>query len=120
MTTFRCGKCGCDEDTALCNYWPARVRDEVPACSACDPKIAKWHGQFPRIFGIFLVTPPPTNRSSDSLGGLVRRFNLAEVSLKIAEASESSTETSHGIPAVKFFSDDPVPTYKPLTGSPSN
>jgi hypothetical protein len=40
--------CHCVEDTALCHYWAARFREMPPLCSACDPKIAKWHGQFPQ------------------------------------------------------------------------
>ena len=48
MSFFRCSKCGCVENTALCNYWTARIRETVFLCSACDPKIAKWHGQFPQ------------------------------------------------------------------------
>jgi hypothetical protein len=49
MSFFQCDKCGCVEDTALCRYWSARVRQtSATLCSACDPNIAKWHGQFPR------------------------------------------------------------------------
>ena len=48
MSFFQCEKCGCVEDTALCHYWSARVRQTSTLCSACDPSIAKWHGQFPR------------------------------------------------------------------------
>jgi hypothetical protein len=48
MAFFRCVKCDCEEDTALCNYWTARLQEIPPVCSACDPKIGKWHGQFPR------------------------------------------------------------------------
>ena len=48
MSIFQCSSCGCGEDTALCHYWSARVRETTPVCSACDPKIAKWHDQFPR------------------------------------------------------------------------
>jgi hypothetical protein len=118
MATFRCGKCGCDEDTALCNYWSARVRDKLPVCSACDPKIAKWHGQFPRIFGVFLVVPSPANRSSDGLGGWVRRLSLAEAGPKLAQANEERTQTGQAMRSGTFFSDDPVPAYRPLTGSP--
>lgn len=56
MPLFRCDNCGCTENTALSNYW-TRGRDEhlrrieprPPAlCSACDPAIGAWHGQFPR------------------------------------------------------------------------
>ena len=48
MSFFRCSNCGCVEDTALCNYWAARIRDTPTLCSGCDCKIDKWHGQFPR------------------------------------------------------------------------
>jgi len=48
MSFFRCSNCGCVEDTALCNYWVARIRDTPTVCSGCDCKIGKWHGQFPR------------------------------------------------------------------------
>jgi hypothetical protein len=48
MAFFRCVKCGCEEDTALCNYWSAQLQEISPLCSACDPKIRKWHGEFPR------------------------------------------------------------------------
>ncbi len=48
MSLFRCSSCDCVEDTALCNYWPTRLRDAPLLCSACDPKIAKWHGRFPQ------------------------------------------------------------------------
>jgi len=36
------------EDTTLCKFWSARLRETPTLCSACDPKIGKWHGQFPR------------------------------------------------------------------------
>jgi hypothetical protein len=48
MSYFPCSQCGCVEDTALCHYWSARLRQLPPLCSACDPKIGKWHGQFPQ------------------------------------------------------------------------
>lgn len=50
MAFFRCEKCGCQEDTALCKYWSARIQETPPPCSACDPKIAKWHAEFPRKY----------------------------------------------------------------------
>ena len=74
MATFRCSKCGCDEDTALCNYWSARVRDILPVCSACDAKIGKWHGRFPRLFGTFSSHADPDKepaRGSRKLGRTV-------------------------------------------------
>jgi hypothetical protein len=30
------------------HYWSAKLRQTPMLCSACDPKIAKWHGQFPQ------------------------------------------------------------------------
>ena len=45
MSLFRCPKCGCAEDTALCHYWSARLRDTAPDC---DPNVGKWRGEFPR------------------------------------------------------------------------
>ena len=48
MAFFQCSNCGCAEDTTLCNYWSARLRDTPKLCSACDPRIDKWHGQFAR------------------------------------------------------------------------
>jgi hypothetical protein len=48
MSFFQCPKCLCAEDTALCHYWSARLRETTPVCSACDSKIGKWHGEFPR------------------------------------------------------------------------
>jgi hypothetical protein len=46
MPLFPCGKCNCIEDTALCHYWSARLRQKSALCSACDPTIGKWHGEF--------------------------------------------------------------------------
>jgi hypothetical protein len=48
MSFFKCRKCGCAEDTALCHYWSARLWETTPVCSACDPTVGKWHGEFPR------------------------------------------------------------------------
>ena len=48
MPLFACSKCNCVEDTALSHYWGARLRQRSPLCSACDPSIGKWHGEFPR------------------------------------------------------------------------
>ena len=46
MSLFKCSKCGCTENTALCRY---NYRgDEEPLCSECDPKIGKWHNCFPK------------------------------------------------------------------------
>jgi hypothetical protein len=48
MSLFECSSCGCVEDTFLCHYWSARLRQTEAICSACDPKVGKWHGEFPR------------------------------------------------------------------------
>jgi len=48
MSYFQCSKCGCVEDTALCHYWSAKLREMPVLCSACDPRIAKWHNEFPQ------------------------------------------------------------------------
>ncbi len=48
MPLFSCSRCNCVEETALCHYWSARLRLNSPLCSACDPAIGKWHGEFPR------------------------------------------------------------------------
>ena len=48
MALFPCSKCGCVEDTALCHFWSARLREMPTVCSACDPTIGKWHGEFPQ------------------------------------------------------------------------
>ena len=44
MPLFKCSKCGGVENTACSNYWAGAT-----LCSACDPKIGKWHGLFPRL-----------------------------------------------------------------------
>lgn len=48
MSLFQCAKCGCVENTAVCNYWGRfRKGEELEAlCSECDPDIGKWHGIF--------------------------------------------------------------------------
>jgi hypothetical protein len=108
MATFRCGKCGCHEDTALCNYWPDRVRDMLPVCSACDPRIEKWHGQFPRLFGVFLVTPSPTPRPREVLASLVGR---------LSEANHQQAGKTIAASIGTLYFDDPIPSYKPLAAS---
>jgi len=47
MSIFKCSKCGCAENTALCRYWLRK--EEEPLCSECDPKIGKWHNCFPKV-----------------------------------------------------------------------
>jgi hypothetical protein len=117
MATFRCGKCGCHEDTALCNYWSARVRDLLPVCSACDAKIGRWHGQFPRLFGAFLVTPRPTPSPREVLASSVRRLQMAEYGPDLEVAGRASERIA--APGDLFYFDDPIPGYLPLTASPT-
>jgi hypothetical protein len=109
MATFRCGKCGCDEDTALCNYWSDRVRDKLPVCSACDPRIAKWHGQFPRLFGVFLVTPKPKRSPTrEAFPSLVK---------SLADEGDQQAPRKVGAPRSASYFDDPIPRYTPLVAS---
>jgi hypothetical protein len=108
MATFRCSKCGCHEDTALCNYWSDRVRDLPPVCSACDPRIERWHGQFPRLFGVFLVTPSPVPRPREALASLVGR---------LAEANQPQARKEIAAVDGTAYFDDPIPSYKPLAAS---
>ena len=113
MATFRCSSCGCDDDSALCNYWSDRVRDIAPVCSACDPKIGKWHGQFPRLFGPFLMTPRPVARPREVLASLVRRLTQAEAAYSDTTPSDRPAKTGVPAPGDMFRFDDPVPAYKP-------
>lgn len=49
MPIFACRECGCIENTACCNYWwRTQMENKTALCSACDPKIGKWHGEFTR------------------------------------------------------------------------
>ena len=56
MGLFPCSKCGCVEDTALCHFWSAPLRETPTVCSACDPTIGKWHGEFPQELATDWVT----------------------------------------------------------------
>jgi len=48
MSLFKCEKCGCVENTALCRYW-LREKGEPALCSECDPTgKMKWHNCFPK------------------------------------------------------------------------
>lgn len=54
MSLFQCEACGCRENTATSGYW-FREKEGNPCagrklCSACDPSIGQWHGQFERVF----------------------------------------------------------------------
>jgi hypothetical protein len=118
MAAFRCSKCGCNDDTALCNYWSDRVRDVPPVCSACDPKIRKWHGQFARVFGTFLVKPRP-ERPREALASLVGRLRLEGVGQKGRGAAGGTLDLGDLIPSYELLFDDPIPSYKPLAASPA-
>jgi hypothetical protein len=118
MATFRCGKCGCHEDTALCNYWSARLREIQPVCSACDEKIGKWHGQFPRLFGAFLVMPGPTSSPRELLASSLRRLQLVEGGPPVKIVERSDLNEPVAVPGDLFRLDDPVPSYTSLTAAP--
>ncbi len=47
MSAFRCEKCGCIENTAVCGYW-WKEENKPALCSECDPEFGKWHGFFPK------------------------------------------------------------------------
>jgi hypothetical protein len=83
MSLFRCSKCGCEDDTALSNYWSARVKEMPAVCCACDPKIGKWHGEFPRKN----ETPKAPDRSGGAVKNLVGLTRLIDVRAKLAEAN---------------------------------
>jgi hypothetical protein len=46
MPFYACTICGCYENTALGEYWTARLHRTPVRCSACAS--GTWHGQFPR------------------------------------------------------------------------
>lgn len=48
MSLFKCSKCGCVENTALCRYWMRKEDGNKGLCSECDPQIRKWHNLFPK------------------------------------------------------------------------
>ena len=60
MSLYQCYECGCLENTALSNFWVRMADSEGKwrgvasqpwmLCSACEPRIRKWHGEFDRIF----------------------------------------------------------------------
>ena len=91
------------------------MRDIPAVCSACDPKIGKWHGQFPRLFGPFLMTPTPVARPREVLASLVRRLTQAEAAFNNTRAEDDrQAKTGVLVPGDMFCFDDPVPAYKPL------
>lgn len=49
MATFKCSECGCGESTGASNGQIDQINGvEKLVCSACDPRIGKWHNRFPR------------------------------------------------------------------------
>jgi hypothetical protein len=82
MAIFHCTKCSCEEDTALSNYWSARLHEMPALCSACDPKIGKWHGEFPRR-----NETPKAAGQGGSVKNLVGLARLMDVRAKLAEAN---------------------------------
>jgi hypothetical protein len=46
MSLFICKKCGCVENTALCNYWNRISNNKEPLCSECET--GEWHDCFPK------------------------------------------------------------------------
>jgi hypothetical protein len=117
MASFRCSQCGCTDDSALCRYWSAQVRDTAPLCSACDPKIHKWHGEFPRIFGVFLMTPAPKRPRRPDLAVLVEQLGRMErcIDPLLAEAKAGvDAERATGPATFMFAPEDPIPAYRPL------
>lgn len=62
MSLYQCEECGCRENTALAGYWSRNDTNSGcqgrALCSACDPDIGRWHGQFERLFlprGMFIT-----------------------------------------------------------------
>lgn len=47
MPIFLCDECGYVENTACSFFWHW-TKTEKKLCSACDPRIGKWHGRFER------------------------------------------------------------------------
>ena len=47
MSVFKCGECGCKENTAY-SLAHVQMADDVDKllCSECNPKIGKWHNRF--------------------------------------------------------------------------
>ncbi|CAH0531857.1 hypothetical protein CTH30272_04105 [Allocatenococcus thiocycli] len=50
MSLFQCAECGCCENTAVSNWFLRMCESKAPICSACDPDIGEWHGEFKRVF----------------------------------------------------------------------
>lgn len=52
MPLYMCSQCGTVDNTALGGFWRQQLsalstgESHKPLCSACDPTIAKWHGEW--------------------------------------------------------------------------
>jgi hypothetical protein len=46
MPLFRCEKCGCVENTAVCSYWHNKYSNGPLICYECET--GKEHGMFPK------------------------------------------------------------------------
>jgi hypothetical protein len=111
---FRCSKCGCHDDSAVGHYWSARLRDAAPLCSVCDPKIHKWHNEFPRIFGTFLV--PPVEEPRSDLPTLLERLWRTDLALDpLLAQPRQSADAPAKAPDPPFDRSDPIPSYWPRT-----
>ena len=100
MSFFCCSKCGCVEDTTLCHYWSARVRQLPLLCSECDPAIAKWHGEFAR-------QPADAGWARDEHGQLL--WNKREIEdwlgtpIEVISKSTESSPASEPVPKLESF-----------------
>ncbi|WP_437881066.1 hypothetical protein [Pseudomonas sp. LRF_L74] len=92
MSLFQCYECGCRENTATCNFWSRstgqwRGVQSQPwmLCSACDPDIAKWHDQFPRVFlpkGMFVCNERGNLAHKDTGDENARAYSINEPAAK--------------------------------------
>ena len=73
MPLYECTVCHSIDNTALTNFWDARLHDQPLLCSACDPEIGQWHGKFPRETADEHLAKHPGSRiqyqSADSITG---------------------------------------------------
>jgi hypothetical protein len=119
MPLFPCQKCNCVEDTALCRFWSARLQEKPTICSACDPKIAKWHGEFPQ-----------ESAQGWAIGGDGFLFDKRDVEWWLGQpieiigpvqqgACEVGMPNGFGHVASFLFETDELPTPKPSYESPA-
>lgn len=47
MSLYECEECHCVENTALGDYWGAKLDGKPVRCSECAD--GEWHGQFPKL-----------------------------------------------------------------------